>query len=75
MARGKAGPSRTPDGDAGDSMAFIAVRGVGTVRVNDRETLKVAEAYMEMLRKSVANGRAAGGGDGDGGDGSAGREE
>lgn len=43
-----------PAGDGEiDDLAVLTVRGVGQVQVNDLETLKVAEAYLDMLRKRL----------------------
>lgn len=36
-----------------DDLAVLTVRGVGLVQVNDLETLRVAEAYLDMLRKRL----------------------
>lgn len=49
----------TPDGMR--DQAVLAVKGVGEVRVNDQETLRVAEMYMDMLRKRLSRGSAPGG--------------
>ena len=45
-------------GEMGD-LAVLTLKGVGEVRVNDPETLGLAEMYMDMLRKRVAAGRDA----------------
>lgn len=39
-----------------DGLAVLTVRGVGQVQVSDLETLRVAEAYLDMLRKRLNGG-------------------
>ena len=43
-----------------DDLGVLAVKGVGQVRVNDLETLKVAEMYMDMLRRRLQGGAKGG---------------
>lgn len=49
---GKRDPPPVDDGI--DDLAVLTVKGVGQVRVNDQETLGMAEIYMDMLRKRVS---------------------
>lgn len=49
---GRPAPS-IPSDYAGDDLGCLAVRGVGEVYINDRETLKLAEAYMAILRRTI----------------------
>lgn len=56
--RGGERPSRAAHAAPGgggeiDDLAVLTVRGVGLVQVNDLETLRVAEAYLDMLRKRL----------------------
>lgn len=48
----EAAPTNAPDGM--NDQAVVALKGVGQVRVNDLETLRVAEMYMDMLRKRLS---------------------
>ena len=41
--------------DEMDDHGVLVVRGVGQVQVNDLETLKVAEIYMDILRKKLSD--------------------
>lgn len=53
----QASPLEEAPANAADGMndqAVVALRGVGQVRVNDLETLRVAEMYMDMLRKKLS---------------------
>lgn len=42
-----------------DDQALLVLRGVGEVRVNDLETLELAESYMKMLRKRLSQGSSS----------------
>ena len=37
------------------------MKGVGTIDVNDPETLAIAESYMRLLRDRISGGGAPGG--------------
>lgn len=54
-------PSAPSGADGMGDQAVLAVKGVGEVRVNDQETLRVAEMYMDILRKRLSRGSAPGG--------------
>ena len=44
------------DVDGMDDQAVLVLRGVGHVRINDLESLKAAEAYMDILRERLSQG-------------------
>lgn len=53
-----AGDGAAPEPQARDteSLGRLSVKGVGSVDVNDSETLAIAESYMQLLRKKMADG-------------------
>lgn len=48
-----------PGVDKMEDLGVLTIKGVGQVRVNDLETLRLAEMYMDVLRKRVAAERDA----------------